>query len=85
MRTPLDQAMAKARLTGDWSQVIALYTQAADTAPDAQATAFYLTHAYVHALEAAAPEAPALHTRLTALGADTPHPANSAAPPFPVP
>lgn len=73
MTQSLETAMARAQATGDWAEVIALYTQAADAAPDPGASAFYLTHAYVHALEAGSDQAPRLHARLLALGADTPN------------
>ncbi|QXT38693.1 hypothetical protein [Gymnodinialimonas ceratoperidinii] len=69
-----DTALRRARETGDWSEVIALYVAAADAETEAQGAAFYLTHAYVHALEAGDPRAASLKTRLIALGAevDTP-------------
>ncbi|UWQ97491.1 hypothetical protein K3728_08240 [Rhodobacteraceae bacterium M385] len=56
--------------TGDWAQVITLYMQAADAEATQQGAAFYLTHAYVHALEAGDPVADTLKQRLIALGAE---------------
>jgi hypothetical protein len=49
--------------------LIELYRQASETADTDQARAFYLTHAYVFALEAGAPEADALRDGLRALKA----------------
>ena len=64
----LDARMIAAHEDGDQQALIRLYTQAADQANDLTAACFYLTHAYVFALEAGAPEAPALHARLKAHG-----------------
>jgi hypothetical protein len=64
----LDAALLCAHEAGDRAALIALYTKAADTVPDPVAAAFFLTHAYVFALEAGAPEARALHARLKAAG-----------------
>lgn len=64
----LDAAMICAHAAGDRAALIRLYAQAADGAADLDAACFYLTHAYVFALEAAAPEAQALHARLVAHG-----------------
>ena len=64
----LDARMIAAHEDGDQQALIRLYTQAADQSNDLTAACFYLTHAYVFALEAGAPEAPALHARLKAHG-----------------
>ncbi len=64
----LDAQMIAAHEARDQEALIRLYTQAADQANDLTASCFYLTHAYVFALEAGAPEAPALHARLKAQG-----------------
>ncbi|WP_224814574.1 hypothetical protein [Hasllibacter sp. MH4015] len=66
----LHAAIALAERSGDWSEVIALYREAADTNPVSEA--FYLTHAYVHALEANDPVAKELKARLVALNAEAP-------------
>ena len=66
----LDAALLAAHAAGDRAALIRLYAQAADAANDADAASFYLTHAYVFALEAGAPEAAALHARLKAEGRD---------------
>ena len=59
-------ALRDADATGNWSEVITLYIEAAQ----GEAEAFYLTHAYIHALEAKDPRAPDLKQRLVALGSD---------------
>jgi len=64
MSKALDAAMIAAHAAHDQGALIRLYTQAADEANAIDAACFYLTHAYVFALEAGAPEAPALHARL---------------------
>ncbi|WP_417729157.1 hypothetical protein [Roseovarius sp.] len=66
--TDLDSAMICAHAAGDHGALITLYAQAADTANDLDAACFYLTHAYIFALEAGAAEAAALHARLVAHG-----------------
>lgn len=64
----LDAAMIRAHAAGDHAALVRHYAQAADQAADLDAACFYLTHAYVFALEAGAPEAQALHARLVAHG-----------------
>lgn len=63
-----EAALHDARRTGNWSAVISLYTEAAQ----GEGEAFYLTHAYVHALEAGDVRANTLKARLIALGAEMP-------------
>jgi hypothetical protein len=60
----LDQALLAAHDSGDQQALIALYSAAADQANDPVAAGFYLTHAYVFALEAGDPRAAMLHQRL---------------------
>nr|WP_255596838.1 hypothetical protein [Cognatishimia sp. MH4019] len=60
----MDEALIAAHAAGDAGALIALYTHAADQAGDVDAACFYLTHAYVFALEAGAPEAVGLQARL---------------------
>ena len=60
----LDALMIAAHEAHDQKALIRLYTQAADTSNNLDAACFYLTHAYVFALDAGAPEAKALHARL---------------------
>lgn len=68
----LDQALLAAHAAGDCAGLIRLYTQAADHEQDTDAAAFYLTHAYVFALEMGHVDAPALHQRLIDAGRDRP-------------
>ncbi|MEM7076714.1 MAG: hypothetical protein AAGA28_06245 [Pseudomonadota bacterium] len=68
MRQTLDAQMLAAHEAGDASALVRLYTLAADQTNDLDAACFYLTHAYVFALEAGAPEAAALQARLAAHG-----------------
>ncbi|MBL4627377.1 MAG: hypothetical protein JKY00_04955 [Roseicyclus sp.] len=65
--------MHDAQETDDWSVVISLYIDAArGSAKDSASSgeAFYLTHAFVHALEAGDPRASGLRARLITLGAE---------------
>lgn len=66
--TDLDQRLLAAHASGDGPALVALYTRAGESSPDPAAGWFYLTHAYVHALELGAPEAQALHARLKSAG-----------------
>jgi hypothetical protein len=67
-RDELDAALLAAHASGDRRALVDLYTKAADTTPSAEAAGFYLTHAYVFALEAGLPEAATLRARLKAEG-----------------
>ncbi len=60
----LDQALLTAHVNDDKAALVRLYTLAADGAGDIDAACFYLTHAYVFALEIGAPATAALHQRL---------------------
>jgi uncharacterized protein HemY len=67
----LEQALLAAHAAQDLPALVTLYTTAADAAASRQdhdAACFYLTHAFVFALEAGAPEAPALNKRLADQG-----------------
>lgn len=64
MTGDLHTRMLAAHEGPDPAVLIALYTEAADRANDLNASCFFLTHAYVFALEAGAPQAPTLHRRL---------------------
>ena len=64
----LDARMIDAHEARDLSRLVELYTHAADLVNDVDAACFYLTHAYVFALEADAPQATQLHHRLVAAG-----------------
>lgn len=70
-RDELDHALLMAHDAEDATALIRLYTMAGDfceEAEDLDAACFYLTHAFVFALEAGAPEAKALNARLVAHG-----------------
>ncbi len=69
MNTDLDTALHVAHATNDYRQMITLYVRAAQT-HDGQAAAFYLTHAYIYALELGDPRAPKLHAQLIAMNAE---------------
>lgn len=62
----LDADLLAAHARGDGSALVALYTQAADEAADINAACFYLTQAYVFALELGLPEVGKLNMRLVA-------------------
>ena len=64
----LDARLLAAHETGDAEALVRLYTEAADALPENDARYFYLTHAYVYALEINHPHAPALRARLVAAG-----------------
>ena len=60
----LDQRLLAAHDADDHMALVSLYTQAADAATELEAICFYLTHAYIFALEQNHPDAPALHALL---------------------
>lgn len=64
----LDTALRAAHARSDGRMLVALYTAAAARHPTA--AAFYLTHAYVHALDIGATDAAPLRARLVAMGAE---------------
>lgn len=71
MSRNLEAALRKAHAAGDGLRLVRLYTQAADAAEargDVDAACFFLTHAYVFALEQGTPAAEDLHRRLKAHG-----------------
>ena len=72
MNEALHEAMLAAHEDHDSAALIRLYTQAADLANDVDAACFFLTHAYVFALEAGAPEVAALRARLVSHGREVP-------------
>ncbi|MEM6678400.1 MAG: hypothetical protein AAF675_11075 [Pseudomonadota bacterium] len=70
-RQTLDAQLLAAHAAGDAAALVALYGAAAAEAEahgDAEAAAFYRTHAYVFALESGDPAADALHGALQAAG-----------------
>lgn len=64
----LDRRLLAAHRQDDKAALIALYQEAADTAASVEAAGFYLTHAYVFALETGDAAAPALRARLVEMG-----------------
>lgn len=67
----LDRLLLDAHDRNDHADLIRYYAMAADErekAQDIDAACFYLTHAFVFALESGAPEADALNQRLVAHG-----------------
>lgn len=64
----LDARLLAAHAAGDTPALISLYVEASETAVEPTAKAFYLTHAYVFALEAGDPAAQALKTKLSEMG-----------------
>lgn len=76
MTDPLDQALLDAHAQGDTKSLIRLYHEAAEAAQDEQATGFFLTHAYVFALEAGDDRAAGLKDALVRLGRDVPAPSD---------
>lgn len=64
----LDDQLLSAHARDDRPALVSLYTQAADQAHDPDAACFYLTQAYIFALEQGDSRATALHTRLMAEG-----------------
>ncbi len=67
----LDTALLAAHAANDASELIRLYTMAGDRSEqrqDVDAACFYLTHAFVFALEAGTPEARDLNKRLADQG-----------------
>lgn len=69
-RAVLEAALLDAHAVGDRAALVTLYAEAADGASDA--AAFFLTQAYVFALEIGDTRAPELRARLVEMQADTP-------------
>lgn len=66
--TDLEPALLAAHEAGDLAALVDLYHQAAGAAENAEARGFFLTQAYVFALEANHPKAHALRKALMDLG-----------------
>ena len=64
----LDERLIAAHASGNHASLVTLYQQAADAQTDENIACFFLTQAYVFALQAGAPDAEALHARLVAYG-----------------
>ncbi|MBD3663052.1 hypothetical protein [Sulfitobacter aestuariivivens] len=70
--TDLNTRLLAAHAADDRDALITLYQQAADAADDPIAQAFFLTHAYVFALEMGDAQAPHLRQRLVDMGCEEP-------------
>lgn len=70
--TDLHADLLQAHAAVDTARLASLYTLAADQANEVDATAFFLTHAHVFALEAGLPETVTLRQRLIDMGRETP-------------
>ena len=66
--TTLDERLLSAHARDDKEALVTLYTEAADEAAEVDAACFYLTHAYVFALETNHSSRTKLHARLVAKG-----------------
>ena len=66
----LDARLLAAHASGDLLALTALYSEAAEQAKTDVAERFFLTQAYVYALESCAPEALSLRNRLVTLGSE---------------
>lgn len=70
--TPLDDRLLAAHAVNDTRLLARLYAKAATASNDENACGFYLTHAYVFALEAGLEDAPSLRAKLIAMGRESP-------------
>jgi len=66
--TSLQDRLLAAHARDDRAALVGLYTEAADMAANIDAACFYLTHAYIFALEKGDPASDALYQRLKAEG-----------------
>lgn len=64
----LDAQLLAAHEANDGATLVTLYTQAADEADDVDTACFYLTHAYIFALELGHPDTETLRARLVKHG-----------------
>ncbi|MDF1717903.1 MAG: hypothetical protein P1U53_15160 [Sulfitobacter sp.] len=67
----LESRLLAAHACGDRAALVTLYSAAAEDAAEDEARYFYLTQAYVYALEDGHPQAPALRARLVAAGRES--------------
>ena len=67
----LNARLLAAHAAKDKTALVTLYTHAADIAGDTDAACFFLTHAYIFALDLGDPRAAALHARLVEHGRET--------------
>lgn len=68
MSTELDAALLDAHTRHDRAALVTLYAKAADATTELDASCFYLTHAYVFALDAGDARAEFLRARLVSHG-----------------
>ena len=68
MSRGLHEALLDAHARADRARLVDLYAEAAQRQNDTDAACFFLTHAYVYALETGHPAAGVLHGRLKAEG-----------------
>jgi hypothetical protein len=66
--TSLQDRLLDAHARGDQSGLVVLYTEAADSTDVIDASCFYLTHAYIFALELGDPVSETLFARLKVHG-----------------
>ena len=66
--TDLDAQLRAAHDSGDAPALVALYQQAALATKTPDARGFYLTHAFIFALETGHPETAGLRAQLVAMG-----------------
>jgi len=72
LKTPdLDIRLLEANAAGDKQALVTLYAQAADETANPGESWFFLTQAYVFALELDHPDLPALKARLVAAGRES--------------
>ncbi|MGH1576916.1 hypothetical protein [Planktotalea sp.] len=64
----LDQRLLEAHARQDHAALVTLYSEAAEMSEDEDSRGFYLTHAYIFALELGHPAASTLHGKLKATG-----------------
>lgn len=67
----LNARLLSAHAAQDKAALVALYSEAAGQANGPDASAFYLTQAYIYALDCGHPDAVALRARLVAMGRES--------------
>ncbi|WP_375265123.1 hypothetical protein [Planktotalea sp.] len=67
----LDAQLLAAHEVDDRPALVRLYQDAAQMSFDENAAGFYLTHAYIFALELGHADTPALHAKLKAMGRES--------------
>ncbi|MDF1727857.1 MAG: hypothetical protein P1U53_08910 [Sulfitobacter sp.] len=70
--TAHDAALLEAHAASDLNRLVSIYAAAANDFPNEEESAFFLTHAYVFALEADHPDMPHLRARLIEMGREEP-------------